>query len=452
MSQSTHNSKYSPSHTDSMYDKIHLPIVAIVGKPNVGKSSLFNRLVKRRKAIVFDEPGVTRDINYEVIRHSNLTYRLADSTGYFSEKDETGSLAQEMNRRLIKEATLILLTCDIKDLSRLDYDIAELVRKSGKPCILVINKVDNDRLLDNVYDFFDLGYEEPVTVSAVHGKNISILRERIFEYLNKYDSYSDKHIDTVKPVIDIAIVGKPNVGKSSLLNLLVERPRSLVTPLPGTTRDTVDDIIEFEGIDFRFIDTAGIRKKKKALKSVEFFSILRAEKAIVNSILSILLIDAKDGISTQDKKIASIIVNERKGLIIAANKWDIAKEMKLNFHEFKENMYYEFPHIRFAEVLPISAKTGYNKIKLLKKVLTVYNNYNRKIQTPQLNEVISKLSHHDIQVKYGYQRREAPPVFEFFINKKVKEIENFKRYAINIIRKNFAFTGVPIEIYLRKKV
>ena len=180
------------THTDSMYNKANLPTVAIVGKPNVGKSSLFNRLVKSRKAIVFDEPGVTRDINYEVVHYYDLTYRLADSTGYFSEKDETGSLAREMNRRLIEEATLILFTGDIKDLSRLDYDIAEQIRKSGKPYIFVLNKVDNDKLLDNMYDFFDLGLEEPVTESAIHGKNVSILQERIVENLENYGSYTDE--------------------------------------------------------------------------------------------------------------------------------------------------------------------------------------------------------------------------------------------------------------------
>jgi GTP-binding protein len=434
-----------------MCDKTNLPTVAIVGKPNVGKSSLFNRLVKRRKAIVFDEPGVTRDINYEVVRHGSLTYRLADSTGYFSKKDVTGSLAQEMNQRLIEEAALIILTCDIKDLGSLDFDISEQIRKSGKPYIFVVNKVDNEKLLDNIYDFFDLGLEEPITVSAIHGRNISILQEKISEKLKSYSHDLSEHTKTRRHTIDIAIVGKPNVGKSSLLNCLVEKPRSLVTSLPGTTRDTVAESIEFEGYELRFIDTAGIRKKKKALKSVEFFSILRAEEAIKNSLLSILLIDAVEGISTQDKKIASIIVNQRKGLIIAANKWDIAKEMSINFYEFKENIYYEFPHIRFAEVIPISATTGYNKIKLLKIILTVYNNYNRRIKTSQLNAAINRVSHHGIQIKYGYQKSGAPPVFEFFINKKGKEIDNFKKFTINSIRKNFSFAGVPIEVYLRKK-
>jgi GTP-binding protein len=434
-----------------MYDKTNLPTVAIVGKPNVGKSSLFNRLIKRRKAIVFDEPGVTRDINYEMVHYNNLTYRLADSTGYFNEKDQTGILAQEMNRRLIEEAALIILTCDIKSLDRLDFDIAEQIQKSGKPCILVLNKIDNEKLVDNMYDFYDLGLKEPITVSAMHGKNISLLQESIFQKLKRYSQEEYESSTSVRPIITIAIVGKPNVGKSSLLNLLVEKPRSIVTPLPGTTRDSVDESIYFEDHELLFVDTAGIRKKKHELKSVDFFSILRAENAIKNSSLAILLIDSLQGISTQDKKIASIIVHERKALIIAANKWDIAKKMGISINEFQENIYYKFPHIHFAEVLPISAKTGYNKIKLLKKILTVYNNYNRRIQTSQLNSALGKLSHHGVQVKYGYQKGEAPPVFELFINKHGKDIDNFRKFAINSIRKNFPYTGVPIEVRLRKK-
>ena len=329
----------------------NLPIVAIVGKPNVGKSSLFNRLIRSRKAIVFDEPGVTRDVIYGIVRHGDLEYRVADSTGFVSDTETL-----RLHRRLIDEASLILFTCDTDGLSGEDFEITEVVRKSGKPCILVVNKADNDTMAQQIYDFYDLDIEEPIAVSAIHGNNITILRDRIAQKL--LSLRKEPVIEQSRhTAIDIAIVGKPNVGKSSILNLIVGRPRSLVTPLPGTTRDTVDETIEFSGQRLQFVDTAGIRKKRKNLPSVEYFSILRAERAIKNSTVAVLLIDAESGITSQDKKIASIIVQERKGLIIAANKWDIAKKKGADFKSFRGDLYYEFPHVRFADVIPVSAVT-----------------------------------------------------------------------------------------------
>lgn len=427
-----------------MHDE-NLPTVAIVGKPNVGKSSLFNRLLGKRKAIVFDEPGVTRDVNYGVVHHDDLTYRVADSTGFVIDK----KLTVKVNRRLIDEATLVLVTCDVSGLSSEDYEITELVRKSGKPCILAVNKADNNKLAQAIYDFYDLSISEPIAVSAMHGNNIGLLRDKISQNL-LHLGHERAAAPALDRTIDVAIVGKPNVGKSSLLNLFAGQPRSLVTPVPGTTRDTIDETVTFAGQQLRFIDTAGMRKKRKNLPSVEFFSIVRAERAIKNSTVAVLIIDANNGITSQDKKIASIIVREKKGLIIVANKWDIAKQNGADFQIFKEDLYYEFPHIRFAEVIPVSAITGYNKIKLLNKILTVYNNYNRRISTNDLNTLIRRFTHHGGGVKYGYQKAFAPPVFEFFINKAVKDSDNFKRFIGNSIRKSFPFTGVPIEVLLRK--
>lgn len=435
--------------------KKKLPTVAIIGKPNVGKSSLFNRLIGSRKAIVFDEPGVTRDVNYATTRYRNISFRIADSTGFVRDKD----VSERINRRLIEEASIVVLTCDIEGLGAEDFDITELIRKSGKPCILVINKTDNEKLSQQIYDFYDLGLEDPIAVSALHGRNITALQETIVDKLQLLrqeppieepdSAVSDGSAARRKPV-EIAIVGKPNVGKSSLLNLIASRTVALVAPEPGTTRDTVDEIVEFAGQELKIVDTAGIRKRRKNLPSVEFFSIVRAERAIKSSTIAVLLIDANIGITSGDKKIASIIVREKKGLIIAANKWDTAKQRGMKINSFREDVYYEFPHVRFAEVVPVSAKTGYNKIKLLKSILTVYDNYNRRVQTSDLNQLLRMFTHHGGGIKYGYQKAAAPPVFEFFINKAVKDSDNFKRFITNSIRKSFPFTGVPMEVFLRK--
>jgi len=435
--------------------KEKLPTVAIIGKPNVGKSSLFNRLIGSRKAIVFDEPGVTRDVNYATARYRNISFRIADSTGFVRDKD----VSERINRRLIEEASIVVFTCDIEGLGAEDFDITELIRKSGKPCILVINKTDNEKLSQQIYDFYDLGLEDPIAVSALHGRNITALQETIVDKLQllrqeppieEPDSAVSDGSAARRKLVEIAIVGKPNVGKSSLLNLIASRTVALVAPEPGTTRDTVDEIVEFAGQELKIVDTAGIRKRRKNLPSVEFFSIVRAERAIKSSTIAVLLIDANIGITSGDKKIASIIVREKKGLIIAANKWDTAKQRGMKINSFREDVYYEFPHVKFAEVVPVSAKTGYNKIKLLKSILTVCDNYNRRVQTGDLNQLLRMFTHHGGGIKYGYQKAAAPPVFEFFINKAAKDSDNFKRFITNSIRKSFPFTGVPIEVLLRK--
>ena len=439
-----------------MHDR-NLPIVAIVGKPNVGKSSVFNRLIGHRKAIVFDEAGVTRDVNYGVVRQEDLSYTIADSTGYVKNR----TLSVRVNRKLIEEAKLVIFTCDIGGPTGEDYDITDLVRKSGKPYVLLVNKADNEKLSRAAIDYYELGLQGvPIVVSAEHGRNFSKLREAIVRELRKigYGEKKDTSADVSADAplspetgITVAIVGKPNVGKSSLLNLIVQRERSLVAPEPGTTRDTVDETVLFSDTPLTIIDTAGIRKKRKNLKSVEFFSIVRAEAAIKKSSIAVLLIDANSGITTGDKKIASVVVREKKGLIIAANKWDIAKERGIQFKEFVENVYYQFPHVRYADVIPVSAKTGYNKIKLLKTIITVYHNYTRSIRTVELNELLRKYTHHGLGIKYGYQKTVSPPVFEFFVNKTAEQSDNFNRFMTNAIRKSFPFSGVPIEVILRKR-
>jgi GTP-binding protein len=252
-------------------------------------------------------------------------------------------------------------------------------------------------------------------------------------------------------VLNVAIVGRPNVGKSSILNMLVQKNRALVAPDPGTTRDSVDEIMNFKGTTLRFIDTAGLRKKKKIRENVEFYSLVRTERAIKHSTVTILVIDSTQGITTQDKKIASIIDREKKGFVIAANKWDIAVEQKLREDDFIKDFYYDFPHVLYADIVTISALTGYNKIKLLKIILKVYNNYYKKIGTGNLNTLVHSLQGVGNDIKYGYQKSAAPHSFEFFVRETEGKGENFKRYLVNSIRKRYNLRGVPIEVSLRKR-
>jgi GTP-binding protein len=452
-----------------------VPIVAIVGKPNVGKSSIFNRLIGKRKAIISEEPGVTRDINYETLRIDQCTLKLADSAGFSVVREEIHERTRALNEQLISQSSVVILTCEVNSLDSEDFAVAETIRKSGKPSILVINKVDNEELMDGFYEFFELGFQNPIPVSASHGTNFGILKQHISDILKNemlvLDEYSleeaRKHVSFDEELssgtdnilwtesrpdrggIHVAIVGKPNVGKSSLLNLLVNSERSLVTPNPGTTRDAVDETICHRNTVLTFVDTAGIRRRSKIRKNVEFYSILRAEKAIKSARITVLVIDAEQGITHQEKRIADLIVNEKKGLIIAINKWDLIKGV--NEADFKRDFFNFFPHISFAEFLTVSAATGYNKEKLLNLILKVNNNYTQRIKTSSLNAIARNLSLQNIRITYGIQKSTAPPMFEFFIRGAGKNVENFRRFVINSIRKNFSFGGVPIEVHLRKE-
>ncbi|MFW6181059.1 MAG: ribosome biogenesis GTPase Der [Spirochaetota bacterium] len=431
-----------------------LPLVAIVGKPNVGKSALFNRLIGRRKAIVDGQPGVTRDTGYARVRLDEREILLADSAGYVRKGEGVWEKTRTMNRVLIEEACCLVLVCDIQGLDRDDFDLAEQVRRSGKPVVLVVNKVDNPGRADERYDFYRLGVGDPLAVSALHGSNIDLLRRRVRDVLPPAPetlppgeaSGAGEHAGGHP--IQVAIVGKPNVGKSSLLNLLAGGERSLVTPSPGTTRDTVDHTVRFARNTVSFLDTAGLRRRGKVRENVEYYATLRARDAIKRSTLCVQLIDAREGVTGQDKKITAAIVEARKGLILAANKWDLLEQVdeRAYFREAAAS----FPHISFAPFIGISAKTGYNKTKLLDYIVRVYINYNRTIKTSQLNDRISGLTLHRARVVYGVQVRSGPPRFEFFIKHGDPEDENLRKFIANRLRGQYPFEGVPLEVTMRE--
>ncbi len=434
-----------------VYIQNEIPKVAIVGKPNVGKSTLFNRLIKRRKSIVSDEPGVTIDIQQEIIKKDNITYRLLDTAGLGKKTDEIGKISLEHNIKRINEADLIIFVTEINGLSENDFNIMEYIRKSGKPYVTVVNKVDNLKLEENLHIIYELGInEEPIPLSAIHGKNINVLEDKIYQKLQ----IIRKEIEPTSPeteekTIMVSIVGKPNVGKSSLVNLLIGTERAIVTDIPGTTRDAIDETIEFQGHKITLIDTAGIRRKGKIKNSIEFYSLVRAQEAIRRSDICVLLIDSTSGITRQDKKIASIITSEKKGIIIAGNKWDLAQKQGWTVRGFIDEIKTTFPHLSYAVILPVSAKGGYNKLELLKSIIKVYNNYTKRIKTGKLNRLIREIELRGVGIKYGYQKKTAPPVFEFFVSKPSSLDRTFERFVINSMRRLEDFSGVPIEVDLR---
>jgi GTP-binding protein len=430
------------------------PLVAIVGKPNVGKSALFNRLIGRRKAIVAEQPGVTRDVNYALVRHDGREYLLADSAGYVRKGSGLWEKTGAMNRMLIHDASCLVLVCDVQGLDRDDFDLADQVRRSGKPTVLVVNKVDNQTRAEERYEFYRLGMGDPIPVSALHGTNIALLRREVLDTLPPHAEIVPRP-ETAgpggrahRPPIQAAIVGKPNVGKSSLLNLLTGRERSVVTPSPGTTRDVVDENAEFDRHIITFVDTAGLRRRGKVRENVEYYSTVRAREAIKRSTLCIQLIDAREGITGQDKKITAMIVDERKGLILAANKWDLIEPV--SERSYLRDLAASFPHASFALFLGLSAKTGYNKTKLLKYIIRLYTNYYRTIKTSELNDRLSGLTLHRTRVTYGVQVRSGPPRFEFFIKHGDPGDENLRKFIANRLRGHFSFEGVPMEIALRE--
>ena len=398
---------------------------------------------------------------------SNAIFKtnFADSAGYVRDRDDISRITRASNRQLIDESGLILFVCDVKSLDTQDFELSKIIRKSGKPCILVVNKVDNVKMEENIIDFFELGFDSPLPVSASHGRNISKLKQTLVEQAREMHftaqadpipvetniSEQERSIDEKTSSICVSIVGKPNVGKSSILNMFVQKDRSIVLPEPGTTRDMVDETLKYNGLEICFIDTAGLRRRQKIRESVEFYSMVRTEQAIGQSTVSILVLDATEGVSAQDKKIAWIIAEKKKAMIIAANKWDLMISRNIDERVFKDDVHYAFPHAQFADIIPLSAHTGKNKKALLKKIVKVYNNYHSTLQTSELNSFIGSLSHGRGNIKYGYQRGTAPPSFEFFIRNIDTEDVNFKRYLSNSIRQQFDLRGVPIEISLRKR-
>jgi GTP-binding protein len=433
------------------------PIVAVVGRPNVGKSTLFNKIAGKRISIVEDIPGVTRDRVYaeaEWLRHN---FTLIDTGGIEPQSDDI--ILSQMRRQAqiaIDTANVIVFIVDGKEgLTAADAEVAQMLRKSKKPIVLVVNKVDSRKDENNAFEFYNLGIGEPVTISATQGLGLGDMLDRVVEHFPD-ESEAGQEDEYIK----IAMVGKPNVGKSSLINKLLGEERVIVSDIPGTTRDAIDSALETELGKFLLIDTAGLRRKSKIKEEIERYSAIRTLAAIERADVVILIIDATDGISDQDEKIIGFAHEQGKAIMVIVNKWDLIEKDDKTMDTFKRSLQASLSFMDYAPYLFISAKTGQRVHKVLEMAKDCYNNYSKRVSTGLLNDVINKavlmkeppiVGLKRLKIYYATQAEVKPPLFIFFINDYQTVHFSYQRYLVNQLRDNFDFKGTGIKISFRER-
>ena len=431
-------------------------IVAIVGRPNVGKSTLFNRLTESRDAIVNETSGVTRDRHYGRSVWNGIDFSVVDTGGYVEASEDM--FEDEINRQVklaISESDLILFMVNVEDgIHDLDREVADLLRRSAKKVITVVNKVDNNQRLLDAPEFYSLGLGDYFPVSSVNGSGTGDLLDEVVKHL-------PETIDEPEPDIPrVAIVGRPNVGKSSLANALLGEERNIVTPVAGTTRDSIYSKYNKFNSTFYLIDTAGLRKKAKVEEDIEFYSMLRAVRSIEESDLCLLMIDATRGIEAQDLNILSIIQKNNKGVAVLVNKWDLVEKDNKSTTTFEDAVRNRTAPFRDYPILFISVTNKQRIHKVLELITTVYENRRRKITTSKLNDVMLKfiedtpppsLKGKQIKIKYVTQLPSAYPTFAFFCNLPQYIKDPYKRFVENRLRESFDFSGAPVKIFFRKK-
>jgi len=436
------------------------PIVAIVGRPNVGKSSLFNRIIGWRKAIVHDIPGVTRDRNYADVDWSGIEFTLVDTGGFEPEtKDLYLSLLRIQVRIAIEEADLLLFLLDAQTgVMPQDSEVLNLLRKSDKPVLYVINKIDDRKHEIRTVDFHTLGIKDFLSVSASHGRKVNELLDAIIDNIS-IDKNTQSHVDESSE-IRIAVIGKPNVGKSTLINRIIGEERLLTSPLPGTTRDSVDIGLVNKGKKYVLIDTAGMRKKSKVRFAVERYSIMRAVRAIERSDIVLHMIDSQDGPTLQDSHLSELIKERGRGCIILLNKWDLVPREISDTPNIQELIRDKLKATNFAFVLLISAITGRNINKIFSNVAPVYANLHRRISTKKLNVILERIvaktppplfRGKEIKFYYISQPMTDPPTFVIFTNASKGVQENYKRFLERIFREEFELDGTPIKFIFRTR-
>ncbi|GET32351.1 GTPase Der [Prolixibacter bellariivorans] len=432
-------------------------IVAIVGRPNVGKSTLFNRLTESRRAIVDDESGVTRDRLYGKVLWNGVEFSLIDTGGYVSGSDDIFEESiREQVHVAIEEADVIMFVVDVESgITDLDQSVAQMLRRVSKKVVVVANKVDNHQRALDAVEFYSLGLDEVYTVSSVNGSGTGDLLDAVVNILPK-----DTEEEEEETIPKIAIVGRPNVGKSSTINTLVGEDRHIVTDIAGTTRDSVSQRYNKFGYDFILIDTAGLRKKKNVREDLEFYSVLRSVRTIEDADVCLLLLDATLGVEAQDVNIFNLIARNRKGVVAVVNKWDLVEKDNHTMEQFRRKILERFEPFTDIPVVFTSAVTKQRIFKALEEALHVYANRTQRIPTSKVNEVMQKVIEaypppaykgKYIRIKYVTQLPTHTPAFAFYCNLPQYVREPYKRYLENKIRENFDFTGVPIQIFMRKK-
>ena len=432
-------------------------IVAIVGRPNVGKSTLFNRLIGTRKAIVNEESGVTRDRNYGKSIWNGKEFSVIDTGGYVCNSDDI--FEEEINRQVIlaiDEADVILFMVDAEiGVTDLDQDFARLLRDKGKPVYLIANKVDNPDRVYDAQEFYRLGIDsEVICISSASGSGTGDLLDKVVSH------FQEDKVEETDHLPRITIVGRPNVGKSSTINALLGQDRSIVTDIAGTTRDTINIRFSRFGYDFIMIDTAGLRKKAKVSENIEFYSVMRSIRAIEESDVCILLVDATRGMEAQDLNIFHLIERNRKGVVIMVNKWDLVEKSVKTMSEYEKSLRNKIAPYKDVDIIFASALTRQRLLKTMESAMKVYENRLRKIKTSELNRIMLEaienypppsLKGKYVKIKYVTQLPTHAPSFAFYCNLPQYVKEPYKRFLENKIRENWNFTGVPIQIFMRKK-
>lgn len=431
-------------------------VVAIIGSPNVGKSTIFNRIVGRRRAIVDDQPGVTRDRLYENAEWLDREFRLIDTGGIEIANRPFQEQIRMQAQLAIDEADVILFVVDgKKGLSEDDRMVAKLLYKCKKPIILAVNKIDNNQMISNASEFYALGLGEPVPTSGEHGIGIGDILDKIVKHLpnEKEDDFGE--------AITFSIIGRPNVGKSSLVNALLKKERVIVSNIVGTTRDSIDTFFNRDGQDYVVIDTAGLKKRGKIYESVDKYSMLRALAAVDRSEVVLLVIDANEGIIEQDKHVVSYAVEKKKAIIIVVNKWDLVKKEQNTQAEFEKKVRKEFQFLEYAPIVFVSAKTTAKVDNIFAKIQQVHLAYDTHIATSLLNDVIQDAQIMNeapdfnggrLKIYFVNQANSCPPTFVLFVNKPKYAHFSYLRYIENRLRESFNLDGTPIELVLRERV
>jgi GTP-binding protein len=433
-------------------------VVAVVGRPNVGKSTLFNRVLRRRDAIVDDAPGVTRDRKYALAEWAGVHFELIDTGGYVPVSDDIfeQAIRQQVDYAL-KEADLVVFIVDsVAGVTPLDQEIAQILKESGVQVVLGVNKVDNDAREMDIHEFYQLGLGDPYPLSAISGRSMGDFLDVIIENLPEHTTPEAEEDVPIR----LAVLGRPNVGKSSYVNALIRQEKLIVTDIPGTTRDSIDTRFRYQQRDVMLVDTAGLRKRTRVKENVEYFSNVRTMNALRRCDVAILLLDATSGITDQDKRILTHLMEERKGIVLGINKWDLIEKDGRTAQQFEATLRESIHELSFIPILFISALTKKRVFKLLDIAISVYKERQRHVPTAELNRILQEavaknhppsFGNRYVKINYVTQTRDNPPCFTFFTNHPRGVRQNYRNYLENQFRSQLGFMGVPISFRFKQK-
>ncbi len=435
------------------------PILAIIGRPNVGKSTLYNRIVRKRDAIVDDQPGVTRDRKYGDADWNGVDFTLIDTGGYLPDSENLIHKAVlNQVQQVIAEADVIAFMVDVTTgVTSIDQEIAKVLKKSNKQVLLTVNKVDNETREFELGEFYKLGLGEPIPISAISGRRTGDFLDEVVE---RFPDTKSKSSEQEEPEIKIAVVGKPNVGKSSFVNAVLGQDKLIVTDIPGTTRDAIDTPFTYYGHRFLLIDTAGLRKRSRVKEPVEYFSTVRSLASIQRCDVAVIIVDAQDGITDQDKTIIKEAVQFKKGMVLAVNKWDLIEKNSQTAIEFEKQIKESIPYLNYLPIIFISALTHQRVFKVIEIVSSIFQERTKKIKTSELNDYFEPIIQtttpaavggKEIKIKYVTQVKANPPVFAFFCNHPKLIKDNYRSFLENKLRERFGFFGIPLTLVFRRK-